>query len=170
MRQPRIRSALRAFGLAVLLPTAVAAACASNPPQPPQQAQLARAVAAPKRADPPQPLSGTARAVLKTRMGFHARDMGDLVSAIMILDYERIHDRAAAISSDASLARPLTGDATELASALPESFFSYQDELRSRAVTLASAATGHSAFHVADAYGRLSETCVRCHATFRQGR
>src|SRR3954466_3593138 len=114
------RSDLGLIGL-LLLPAALAISCATSPPQPPQKAQLARAVAPPKRALPPQPLSGTARSILRARMGSHTRDMGDLVSAIMILDYDRVHERATAISSDASLARPLTGDATELASALPES-------------------------------------------------
>ena len=53
---------------------------------PPQQAQRTRAVSAPQRAEPPQYLPGTARAILQKRMASHARDMGDLVSAIMLLD------------------------------------------------------------------------------------
>ena len=44
----------------------------------------------------------------------HASDMNDLVSAIMILDYPFIADRAEKIASDVSLSRPVTGDATEL--------------------------------------------------------
>jgi cytochrome c556 len=148
-----------------------ASSCATQPPPaPPQQAQLTRAVSAPQRAEPPQYLPGTARAILQKRMAFHAQDMGDLVSAIMILQYDRVRDRATAIASDANLARPLTGDATELASALPESFFVLQDQLRAQAGVLASAAGEQSAFQVADAYGRLSETCVKCHAVYRQGR
>ena len=159
---------LPAFELAVPLLVVVASSCASTP-QSPQQVQLAHAVAAPKRTDPAQPLPSTAPPILKTRMASHARDMGDLASSIMILDYERIHDRATAISVKIDLARPPADDATELASGVPDAFFLFQDELRTRAVTLASAATEQSAFHVADAYGRLSETCVKCHAAFRQG-
>jgi cytochrome c556 len=153
-----------------LLP--VVAACASKPEphEPPQQAQLTRAVSAPGRLQPPETLPGPALAVLKTRMASHARDMGDLMSAIMILDYPRIQDRATAIADDASLARPLTQDATELNSFLPEAFFQYQDALRAEARALAGAAGRLSAFEVADHYGKLSETCVRCHATYRAGR
>jgi hypothetical protein len=147
---------------------AVALSCASQPPQPPQRAEMARAVAPPKRKDPPpQPLPGAARALLHGRMVSHARDMGDLVSAIMLLEYPRIHERATAISTEITLARPLTDDATELAASVPASFFDLQDELRERARTLDLAAQEQSAMHVADAYGRLSETCVRCHASFR---
>ena len=61
----------------------------------------------------------------------------------------------------------ISGDATELASALPATFFDLQDELRAQARTLGDAAEEQNPFHVANAYGRLSETCVRCHATYR---
>jgi hypothetical protein len=149
------------------LTAAVALSCASQPPQPPQRAELARAVSPPKRKEPPQPLPGAARALLHERMVSHARDMGDLVSAIMLLQYPRIHERATAISTEITLARPLTDDATELAASVPASFFDLQDELRERARTLDLAAREQSAMQVADAYGRLSETCVRCHASFR---
>ncbi len=103
-------------------------------------------------------------------MTSHARTMGDLVSAIMVLDYVRIDSDARAIAGDASLARPLTGDATELNSLLPEKFFEHQDELRREASVLAVAADRMNAIDVAAGYGRLSETCVRCHATYRSGR
>lgn len=96
--------------------------------------------------------------------------MADLMSAIMVLRYPIIRDRAQAIADDVDLARPLTGDATELNALLPAKFFDYQDELRVRAHALQAAAAQSNAYAVADAYGRLSETCVRCHATYRQGR
>jgi len=153
-------------GVSVLM----AGACASTPPHPVQQDQLANAVAAPDRATPPAYLSNAARELLRNRMASHAGDMSTLVSAIMILDYPRIAERAAAIASDANLARPLSDDATELASSIPSSFFDYQDELKVRARTLEEAARQQAAFRVADAYGQLSQTCVRCHAVYRGAR
>jgi hypothetical protein len=153
------------------LATLAGIACASQPErhQSPQQTQLTRAIAPPSRLEPPAYLPGSARAVLRTRMVSHARDMGDLMSAVMLLEYDRVRERAGGIAGDASFARPLTGDATELNSALPVRFFELQDELRGRARTLADAAKRHSAFDVADAYAEVSQTCVRCHATYRQG-
>ena len=144
-------------------------ACATQPnsTQPPQQAQLANAVAAPDRATPPEPLSPAAREILKTRMASHARDMGDLVSAIMVLDYARIVQKADAIAADVNLSRPISGDATELNSALPEKFFVRQEELRAGARALSAAARDLDPYRVANAYGRLSEGCVRCHADYR---
>ncbi len=143
-------------------------ACATAPAyQPPQQTQAARAVETPKRADPAEPLSPTARELLKVRMASHARDMGDLVSAIMVLDYLRIEQRGDQIADDVSLARPVSRDATELNAALPEKFFVHQDKVKLEARALADAARDHNPYRVAEQYGRLSEGCVRCHADYR---
>jgi hypothetical protein len=144
--------------------------CASSPPQPPQERQLAQAVAPARHLEPREPLPPAARAVLESRMDDHAREMRVLMSAIMILDYPTIHGEAVAIADNANLSRPLTGDATELNSLLPETFFVYQDQLRHDARTLAAAADQLNPFDTAASYGRLSESCVRCHAAYRGGR
>jgi cytochrome c556 len=155
----------------LLLGTASFVGCASQPPPPPPQDQLARAISPPaKSLEPAQPLPGAARAVLKSRMASHVRDMTDLVSAILALDYPTIADRAKAVAADANLARPLGGDATELNTLLPDKFFEYQDDLRKNARVLAGAAERMDAQQVADAYGHLSESCVRCHSVYRGGR
>jgi hypothetical protein len=154
---------LIAFGALLIAP-----ACATPAShKPPQQVQHDRAVETPPRRDNPEPLSPTARALLKERMTSHARDMGDLVAAIMILDYPRIAQRADGIATDASLSRPLTGDATELNASLPEKFFVHQDHLKMEARGLSDAAQALDAYRVAEQYGRLSAGCVRCHADYR---
>lgn len=153
----------------VVAALAMLAACASAPAQPPQQPQMEQAVQPPSRLEPPENLPGPVRVILKERMKTHAERMRELMSAIMVLDYAVIRDRSAAIANDGSLARPLSGDASELNAALPEKFFTFQDEMRERSKTLSAAADRLDAFQVADAYGRLSETCVRCHAVYRQG-
>jgi cytochrome c556 len=147
------------------------AACGTGRPGgPPQQAQLVNAISPPARLEPPEYLPGAARAVLRTRMASHAREMGTLVSAIMVLRYAEIEERSNAIAHDTRFARPLTGDATELNSALPEKFFDYERELRVWAGALTTAAEKTDPFAVATAYGELSQVCVKCHATYRQGR
>src|SRR5947199_168709 len=73
--------------------------CASQQrAQPPQQAQLTRAISAPERLGPPQYLPESSRAILRGHMPSHARDMGDLMSAIMLLHYDEIHERAEVIA------------------------------------------------------------------------
>ncbi|HEX2659102.1 MAG TPA: cytochrome c [Polyangia bacterium] len=159
---------LSAVGLTVAGVLALAGGCATAPPPaPPQQAQLAEALSPPERATPPIELSPTVRELLKSRMANHTRDMGELVSAIMILDYPRIEERAQGIVSDVSLSRPTTNDATELNASLPEVFFERQDALRAEARALARDAKAQDARRVASDYGHLSEACVRCHADFR---
>ena len=145
-------------------------ACATRSSGPPQQAQLVNAVSAPERLTPPEYLPGEARAVLRIRMAAHAQQMANLVSAIMILRYQEIAERSTAIAQDARFAQPLTGDATELNSALPHEFFAYERELRVWAGALTTAAERTDALAVASAYGELSAVCVRCHATYRAGR
>ncbi|HVV48350.1 MAG TPA: cytochrome c [Polyangia bacterium] len=154
--------ALGAFALSI--------ACASKQAnQPPQMDQLTRAINAPDRGDPPQPLSPQAKAILVDRMTSHTEDMSDLVSAIMLLEYSRIITRAESIAADVNLSRPTSHDATELNAGLPEKFFVRQDELKGAARALSDAARSQNPYRVAEAYGHMSETCVRCHADFRPG-
>jgi hypothetical protein len=154
-----------------MMAVTLAGACAGpQQSQPPQQAQLTQAISAPERLQPAEPLPGAARDLLKQRMASHARDMGALVSDIMALHYDDIRAGGERIAADVSLSRPLSNDATELNSALPEKFFLYQDQLRLEARTLAEAAGRKQPYDVADSYGRLSQVCVRCHATYRGAR
>ena len=150
---------------------ASSAGCATAPaPQPPQETQLAQAVAPPSRLRPPEKLSPAALVLLRSRMASHSRDMGALTNAVMILSYADIKDHAHRIGTDAAFSRPLTDDATELNSALPEKFFLYQDSLRLEAKVLAEAAERQSAFDVGDSFGRLSQVCVRCHGVYRDAK
>jgi len=156
------------IGSAVALVWLGLCSCASQTRnQPPQQEQLAKALAAPDRVDPPEPLSPVVRNLLKERMTTHARDMASLMSAIMTLEYSSITIRANAIAEDANFSRPLTSDASELNAQIPPKFFVRQDDLKEAARRLAGAARSHNPYKVADTYGRLSETCVRCHTDFR---
>jgi hypothetical protein len=154
-----------AFITAAVLPASCANQQAAD--QPAQRAQLAEAISTPARREPPEPLSKVATNLLKERMASHARDMGELVSAIMLLEYPKIADRANMIVADVNLSRPLTGDATELNASLPEKFFVRQDDLKAAARGLEDAAKALEPYRVADAYGKLSEACVRCHADYR---
>ncbi len=154
--------------LAVVGALTVSASCASqDATRPPQMAQLTQAITPPERPGPPEPLSPTARVLLKDRMASHAQDMSALVSAIMLLEYSDIITRADKIAGDVNLSRPLSNDATELNASIPEKFFVHQDDLKAAARTLASAGRTGSPYLVAEAYGKLSENCVRCHADYR---
>jgi Cytochrome C' len=160
------------FAIPVLgvLGLAACLSCASKDAnQPPQMGQLTRAISAPDRPDPPEQLSPQAKAILIDRMASHADEMSNLVSAIMLLQYSRIITSADKIASDVNLSRPTSHDATDLNAAIPEKFFVRQDDLKAAAHALGEAARSGNPYRVAEAYGRVSETCVRCHADFRPG-
>jgi cytochrome c556 len=168
---PNVLSLATPLMLPTVLLSLLAGACATRgSEQPPQQVQLTRAISAPARLEPPAHLPAEARELLRTRMASHARDMADLMSAVMILRYDQVAERAQAIAGEAHFARPLTGDASELNAALPEQFFAQDRQLRVWAGALATAAENLDAFAVANAYGELSETCVSCHAAYRAGK
>ena len=164
--QPRAHGKALSF---IALAAVFTVACA-QPKEPPQRVQLAHAMNPPSRLLPPEQLPESARAILRTIMASHARTMNTMVSGIMVLDYPRIEFDAQALADDSTLARPLTGDATELNTLLPERFFDLQDELRARAHSVGEAAKRRNAADVAATYGRMSETCVHCHASYRMGR
>jgi hypothetical protein len=170
--QPLSRIVPGPWAALIALAAAVVPACATRAPAgPPQEEQLARALAPPERLQPPESLPGPARALLHTRMASHAQDMGALMSAIMVLRYPEIQARARGIDHEIYFARTRGGDdgATLLNAALPAKLFDLEAELRERARTLAGAAEQLDAFAVANAYGQLSETCVKCHAAYRGG-
>lgn len=100
-------------------------------------------------------------------MSAHAEDMSDLVTAIVLLEYQTVAERADKIANDVTLSRPLANDATELNALMPERFFVRQDDLKTAARALAQSARTVNPFRVADAYGKLAETCVRSHADYR---
>lgn len=153
----------------LLLVIASCGSCATSPDRdrPPQQRQLLRAVAPPDRSAPPVFIPETARAILRVRMTSHAKDMTDLMAAVAILRYERAETLASDIVDDASLARPLGNDATELNNLLPPSFFALQDQVRADAREVAASAHHLDAIALGRAYGRLAGGCVSCHALFR---
>lgn len=93
--------------------------------------------------------------------------MSQLVAGIMLLEYSDIITRADKIASDVNLSRPISNDATELNASIPERFFVRQDDLKTAALALATAGRTANPYQVAQAYGRLSEMCVRCHADYR---
>jgi hypothetical protein len=140
---------------------------------PPKQAAPPPASAAPKFERPDQgkrtdPLSRLAREYLHTRMARHDQDMQALVTAVVRLDRALIREVTARIVSEPRLARPGvgSGDDDTLNNQLPPRFFTLQDDLRLRARRLSEATELGGDSALAETFGRLTETCVTCHAAF----
>ncbi len=117
----------------------------------------------------PGRISQTARALLQTRMERHGETMAELMRRLVLFDYDAVRTDAQQIREEPWLARPLTGDATELNSALPEHFFELQDELRARALDVEHAAEQANSQRLLDGYVALAKTCMSCHRLYLEG-
>ena len=156
--EPRNNPHLLGFVAGILIILLVFAVSVHNAAAGPTEAQ--------RHLPPPEHLPSAARSVLKQRMERHGRDMGDLMWAVLLLDYDTTQKLARQVSTEPLLARPLSGDASELNALLPERFFTLQDELKTHAAALARVAPRHDPEAMAEAYGRLARTCVACHQVY----
>ncbi len=128
----------------------------------------------PSRSISPRPELGTpehippaARAVIRSRMQRHGEQLGNLVSRVVVLDYDGAARTAGEIYDEPTLARPLTGD--ELNAVLPERFFVLQDELRGEARRLVAAAARRDSAQLSQEFSVLTKTCISCHDLYLHG-
>lgn len=132
---------------------------------PPKEKKAAAAPA--QRLDPPERLPPILRELLHKRMERHGADMGRLVSLVVLLRYDEIVPLSEHIVREPQLARPLPGELDQLNAQLPTRFFTLQEELRERARQLTDAARARDDKALAGSFGRLTESCVACHAAYR---
>ena len=111
-------------------------------------------------------LTPLARSLLHKRMERHGESMIRLVVAVTLLQHERAQKFATEIANEPRLMRPLPGDDEVFNNGLPERLFVLQDELRSRAKTLATAAQGSNDDAMVAGLGHVIQTCASCHALF----
>lgn len=140
----------------------VYAAGPADKPQPaPQQKQ-------PPARSLPQPdyLPEEARLVLQQKMERHGQDMVELMLSVTLLQYDVARETAHRIASEPRLVRPIAGGEGDVNALLPERFFVLQDEARLRAQAVRAAAAQKDDKALAEAYGRLTETCVSCHSAY----
>jgi hypothetical protein len=107
-----------------------------------------------------------ARSILRKKMERHGQDARELVFGVLLLQYDVAKAAAQRISSEPRLVRPIAGGEDDLNALLPERFFVLQDESRSRAQAVATAAEKKDDKALAQSYGRLVETCVACHSAY----
>jgi hypothetical protein len=96
----------------------------------------------------------------------HGRDMQELVRSVILLRYKNAQELAQKIAAEPRLVRPIVGGENDLNAALPEQLFVLQDELRNQARGLAEAAGKENSVELSAAFGRVTETCISCHAAY----
>lgn len=115
-------------------------------------------------------LPKAARALLREKMRRHAENTGQMVKAVVTLQYDEVERHARRLLAEPTLARPLNGDATMLNALLPERLFELQDALTAATETLQQAASRRDSSALSAAFSNVSQACVSCHAVYLQGR
>jgi hypothetical protein len=99
----------------------------------------------------------------RARMGRHGASLSGLARSVVLLDF----------ATTARLARQVADDETIALAVTPavrpdpaESFTALQEELRARARRLGDAAAARDDAAVADSFGEVAKTCVRCHRLY----
>ncbi len=118
------------------------------------------------KAAPAETLSPLARDLLHRKMERHGDDMVRLVIAVTLLQRDKVKLFATDIANEPRLARPMPGAEDAVNAGLPEKLFVLQDELRSRAKTLAESSKSASNETLASNLGLMLQTCVTCHSAF----
>ena len=148
-------------------PLLLALTLLSQTPAPAAHAKSPQVEAKKDKGDtPPRVLSELARQLLRPRMERHGHDMMMLVQGVLLLQRDVVAELAKNIAAEPRLTRPRVGGEDDLNAALPERFFVLQDELHSRAGTLATAVKTDSDVALAARLGEMMQTCVSCHSTF----
>jgi hypothetical protein len=115
----------------------------------------------------PERLSPVVRGVVQSKMTRHGQQLTDLITRVVLIDYDGIARVAGAIYDEPSLARPTAGD--QLNGALPERFFVYQDALRAEAKALVEIAARRDRPRLMESFTALTKTCLQCHDLYLHG-
>ncbi len=139
----------------------------ANAPTVKGAAQKPGAASAPKRRVMAQPdhLPEELRLLLLRRMANHARDVSELMFSVLFLQYDDAVVLAKSIKEEPRLARPTPDDET-INRGISSKFFTFQDDLRRRAGEVADSAAKKDSKAMGEAYGRMMQVCVSCHATY----
>jgi hypothetical protein len=153
---PRLRAVLRFSLLAALLGLTSLGWAANSRPRGPLLHLL-----------PPENIAETTRSDLRARMSRHGNVMTGLVKAVVLLDRPTVANMARRIADEELLARAESPGVDPWRPLLPKAFFIEQDALRMAARELAEAAAqGERDEVVADRFGAVTRTCVRCHGAY----
>jgi hypothetical protein len=116
---------------------------------------------------PPENIAAATRAELRGRMNRHGNVMSSLVKAVVLIDRPTVTTMARRIADEELLARAEASGVDPWRPLLPKAFFIEQDALRVAARELAQAsAQGEPDEAMAERFGALTRTCVRCHAAY----
>jgi cytochrome c556 len=109
-----------------------------------------------------------ARTLVAREMYLHGVEMTNLLWAVLFLDVAAAQEITSEIASSPRLATPDTNDASELNTQIPPVFFELQARMRDRTRVLKGVLAEEpvDVERVAESFGSLTATCVKCHEMF----
>lgn len=111
-------------------------------------------------------LNPFARDMISPRMHRHGEAIQELALSVTLLHHDRTREIALQIAAEPRLVKLPNAGANELESAIPDSFFTLQDQARAQALALAAQAARGDDLAVGRAFSALHQTCVSCHASY----
>jgi hypothetical protein len=118
-----------------------------------------------RRAGAETPTPDRGAGALKGRMGRHGANLTGLGRAVVLLDLTTTARLARQIADEETIARSLAAD-HKSGEGPDETFIALQEELHTRAARLAADAGARNDLGVAESFGELAKTCVRCHRLY----
>ncbi|MBL4635307.1 MAG: cytochrome c [Kofleriaceae bacterium] len=113
-----------------------------------------------------KPLPMEVTSALKSSMLDHGDDMENLLWSTLMLDYESTSAMVDKKALAPMLSEVNTGGEGTVNRLLPSKFFSLQAELRESLGRLKSAADSKNDTELAAEYGKVAESCIRCHSVY----
>jgi hypothetical protein len=143
-------------GLAVLAPGSASAAGPAKP-----------ALAAPPAPTPVTDLSPPVRELLRKEMVALQGAVGGLAGALAVGEWQAVQDTAAQAAAGFVIPQALTRpQRDELLKVLPDGYHRLDDAFHAEILGLARAARDRNSPQAAFYFGRMTETCMTCHARF----
>ena len=118
----------------------------------------------------PEHVTSETQAELHARMARHGETMTNLIRSVVLLDRPTIEALAIRIADEEIIARANKAAQERRRLNLPPEFFTEQTVLSGAARALAAAAEESDDVTLAERFGDLTGTCIRCHSVYLHGR
>lgn len=115
----------------------------------------------------PDHIPPAARSVIHSMMARHRDLVGELVTRVILLDYDGVARTAGELYDEPALAKPIAGD--ELNAALPVRFFDLQKDMRVGTRRVVEAAARKDRVSLSEDFAALTKTCIACHDLYLHG-
>ena len=99
-------------------------------------------------------------------MDEHIHATSELFQAVLRLQYDKAGAAADELAAQPTWARPEVAGLDSVNSRIPQPFFDLQAAMQQNARSVSAAAKKHDPQTLGDAFGKLTSSCLACHASY----